>query len=416
MSRLLSELLGAAEPMFTGTIQQLERISGDPNIDVRLTAEIATKVRQKTRELGLDPADTTTKELYHALQGLVQIQDNFLVKALGGSDPTDVSDLLPRIIKKVESLPQSKRCWVLKHSVAKRLLKDMPPKQVMKQLGHRSIDSMLKRENIDELFVALQLAQSQAWLERFTASYKKLQPSDFEIRPISIVQFSPKRWKVLSKDFAIQNRHAITYVKELGIIAVLPIPVEHLRGICITLLPLLLHAMNEIRLYSAFFKLQQVKPDFAKIVITTLTSEPVGMVSLAGQPLHWRTIQRFYGRQSPSRHPEVFEPHVQPEDLQWQHAEELIYRIEPALKFWEGLDYVGAPNSGQPVSLNLLDNAISYCNDLPYGQQMVTHFQDSLWNEVFMRYMDNEPVEQQVLQQLDAAINVPEVSTVFGEF
>lgn len=174
MSRLLSDLLGASEPMFTGTIQQLERMSGDPNIDVRLTAEIASKIRQKTRELGLDPADTTPKELYHALQGLVQIHDNFLAKALGGSDPSDIADLLPRIIRKVESLPQSKRCWVMKHSVAKRLLKDMPPKQAMKLLGHRSVDSMLKRENIDELFVALQIAQSPAWLGRFISSYKKL--------------------------------------------------------------------------------------------------------------------------------------------------------------------------------------------------------------------------------------------------
>ncbi len=415
MSRLLSELLGAAEPMFTGTVQQLERLSGSPNIDVRLTAEIATKVRQKTRELGLDPKDTTAKELYHALQGLVQIHDNFLVKALGGSDPTDVADLLPRIIRKVESLPQTKRCWVLKHSVAKRLLKEMPPKQVMKHLGHRSIDSMLKRENIDELFVALQLAQSPAWLLRFTASYKKLQPSDFETRPISIVQLSPKRWQALGQEYAEQKRHAITYVKELGVIAVLPMPVEHLRGICITLLPLLIHAMNEIRLYSAFFKLQQVKPDFAKVIVTTLTAEPEGIVSLAGQPIHWRIVQRFYGSQIPGHHPEVFEPHVQPEDLHWRQAEELLYRIEPALKFWEGLDYVGTATTGQPVSLNLLDNAISYCNDLPYGQQVVSHFQESLWSEVFMRYMGHETIEQLVLEQLDVAINQPELLTMFGE-
>lgn len=411
----MSDLLGASEPMFTGVIQQLERMSGDPNIDVRLTAEIATKVNQKIRELGLDPTDTTAKELYHGLQGLVQIHDNFLVKALGGSDATDVADLLPRIVRKVESLPQSKRCWVIKHSVAKRLLKDMPPKQLMKHLGHRSVDSMLKRENIDELFVALQFTQSSAWQARFIASYKRLQPSDFESRTISIVQFSGKRWEKLGRDFSALQRQAIAYAKELGVIAVLPIPVERLRGICVTLLPLLLYAMNEIRLYSAFFKLQQVKYDFAKIIVTTLTAEPEGMVTVAGQPIHWRIIQRFYGKQNPNRHPEVFEPHVQPEDLHWHQVEELLYKIEPALKFWDELDYVGMATSGQPVSLNLLDNAISYCNGLPYGQQSVSHFQECLWNEVFMRYMDREPVERQILQQLDSAINEPDLIAVFGE-
>lgn len=415
MSRVLSSLLDASEPSFTGAIQQLERMTGNPNIDVRLTSEIATKIRQKTRELGLDPNDTTGKELYHALQGLIKTHDEFLAKALGGKDPSSIEDLLPRIISKVESLPQSKRCWVLKHSVAKRLLKDMPPKQVMKQLGHRSIDSMLKRENIDELFVALQFIQSPTWLGRFIATYKKLHPGDFETRPISIIQLSSKRWGSSIKRFAAHKRNVITHVKELGVIAILPPPVKNLRGVSITILPLLIYAMNEIRLYSSFFKLQQVKPDLAKIIIATLSEEPDGVVTLADQPIHWRIIHRFYGRQPSEHHPEVFEPHVQPEDLEWRQAEELLYRIEPALKFWEGLDYVGASTREQTVSLNLLDNAISYCNDLPYGKQAIFHLQQSLWSEVFMRYMTHSSVEQQVLQQLDNVINEPAMLAIFGE-
>jgi len=130
------------------------------------------------------------------------------------------------------------------------------------------------------------------------------------------------------------KRHHIC--EGIGVIAVLPPSVENLRGVCITILPLLLYAMNEIRVYSSFFKLQQVKPNLAKIIIPLSVRIRKVLWSFAGQPIHWRVIHRNYGRQSTDHHPEVFEPHVQPEDLEWRQAEELLYHIEPALKFWEG--------------------------------------------------------------------------------
>ncbi len=63
MSKILSELLGATEPMFSLALKQLEAESGNPSADIRLTAEITGKLRLKTQELGLDPDDTTGKEL-----------------------------------------------------------------------------------------------------------------------------------------------------------------------------------------------------------------------------------------------------------------------------------------------------------------------------------------------------------------
>ena len=59
MSKMLSELLGATEPMFSIALKQLEQSSGNPSVDVRITAEIIGKIQIKTQELGLDPKDTT---------------------------------------------------------------------------------------------------------------------------------------------------------------------------------------------------------------------------------------------------------------------------------------------------------------------------------------------------------------------
>lgn len=49
MSRIISELLGATEPMFSIAIKQLEQASGKPGIDVRLTGEIIGQVIQKQK-------------------------------------------------------------------------------------------------------------------------------------------------------------------------------------------------------------------------------------------------------------------------------------------------------------------------------------------------------------------------------
>ncbi|HSX27648.1 MAG TPA: hypothetical protein VLG25_02605 [Patescibacteria group bacterium] len=409
MSKFLSDLLGATEPMFGIALKQLEQASANPSADVRLTAEIIGKVHLKTRELGLDPRDTTGAELYQALINLTEKHDGFLVKRIGGTNPDDVHDLLPRIKLVIEQLNIPKSCWVLKNSVAKRLLSNMPPKKVMKHLGYRSVDSMLKREPLAEVFGALRFAESPDWLNNFLAKYKKLQPSDFETREISIVQLDAKRWGKLTESFVHKKRHNITHLKELGVILMLPMPMAKMKGITITVLPLLLHYINEIRLYSAYFKLQQVKPDFGEILVGTLVADPGNHAIMAGQQIHWRVIQRYFGKLETEYHPEIFEPHVQPEDLHWRKAEEILYNLEPALHFWHDMDYVGKMHAGRPISFNLMDLAVGYVNSTPYSNRTIYHMRESLWNEIFIRYMGEKTLENQVLKQLDNEMVAPEV-------
>ena len=395
--------------MFTIALRQLEQAGGSTSADVRLTAEIVGKTHLKTRELGLDPKDTTGKELYHGLISLVGRHDRFLAKRIGGDDPADVDAMLPLIRRTVEKINIPKKVWVIKGSVAKRLLRANPPRRVMKQLGYRSIDSMLKREPIEEIFGALRFAESPEWLDSFISKYRTLTPADFETREIKIVQLASKRWERMAKEFVMKKRHNVTHLKELGVILMLPMPIKRMPGITITVLPLLLHYINEIRLYSAYFKLQQVKPDFGQIIVDTLIADPGHHAVMAGQRIHWRVIQRYFGKLENEYHPEIFEPHVQPEDLHWRKAEEILYRLEPALHFWHDMDYVGVNHQGRPVSFNLMDVALSYVNQLPYHDRIVFHFRESLWNEIFMRYLGTQTLETQVLKQLDNEMIEPEM-------
>lgn len=408
MSKYLSELLGAIEPMFEIAIKQLEKASGNQSTDVRLTAEIIGKAHMKTRELGLDPKDTAGVELYQALLSLVKKHDEFLVKRIGGKDPSDVYDLLPKIRDAVENLRLPKKVWVLKSSVARRLLKKMPPKQVMKHLGYKSVDSMIKREPVFEIFASLRFVESPKWLNAFLQKYKKLKPTDFETRDIQTILLDEKKWGDVSKDFVHKKRHNLTHLKELGVIVMLPMPIKHIKGITITAMPLLLHYYNELRLYSSYFKLQQVKPNFGEVVAETLIADPGQHAIMAGQVVHWRVIQRYFGKLENEYHPEMFEPHVQPEDLHWRKAEEVLYKLEPALHFWHDMDYVAKIHTNRPISLNLMDVAICYVNDLPYAGRAVYHFREALWNEIFIRYLGQKTLEAQVLKQLDNEMIAPE--------
>jgi len=306
-----------------------------------------------------------------------------------------------------EKVDTPKSAWVIKHSVAKNMLKELPPKNIMAHLGYKSIESMLKRENLNEIYGALRFAESSAWLNKFNHLYKTLRPSDFETRKIEIVLMPMERWGDIATGFIHKKKHNITHLKELGVILMLPVT-GHLRGITIFALPLLFHYLNEIRLYSAFFKLQQVKPDFGKIVVDTLIADPTNAAVMAGTHVHWRVIQRYFARLEDEYHPEIFEPHVQPEDLHWRKAEDLMMELYPELNFWRDLDYVGISRGVRPLPLCLLDTAASYVNRLPYEDRAIYHFRDALWNELFVRYMGEANLASQVLKQLNNNMVAPE--------
>lgn len=407
---MISELLGAEEPLFSNALKQLEKISGNPSIDVRLTAEIMGKIRLKTKELGLDPDDTTPKELYYGLLNKVR-EDNLRIKKslLHILDDTDeVEKLIPPMVKVAEKAQIPKKCWALKRSVAKRLLKKMPPKSMMNQLGYRSIDSMLKNEPFDEMYAALRFSEGPDWLNEYNKAFQTVKPSDFEHRDINIIVMNHTKWVDLAAHYVEKKRHNVTHVKELGVIVVVPMHQKKMRGLPLKTLPLLFHYINEIRLYSAFFKLKSTHPHFGKEIVDTITAEPTQAAVVAGHNIHWRVIQRYYGKLDDEKHPEAFEPHVHPEDLHWRKAEDVLYELDPKLSFWQDLDYVGLLYGEKPVALNLMDVAFGYSNEIPFDERYFYHFREALWNEIFIRYMGETSLEDQILKQLDNDMVMPE--------
>ena len=401
MTRYLSQLLGAQEPGFSQSIAQLERAAGLPSADIRLSADIMQKTRQKIASLGLDPADTTGPELYSALHERLKADEARVRSALGVAADATPNAVVAHVQQWVESLDISKECYALKTSTAKRLLKKKPPKVAMKRLGYRSLESMLKHEHPAQLYAAAMAWESPQWHKSFRDQYARLQPADFEARPMVVLFPHTKRWSSLAGEFVAQAKQNVLCFKELGAVVLLPIE-AHVDGQAIATLLLVLDHMNDIRAHSSYAKLQQVKPSFGRIIQQSSSSEPYTAAQLAGQPVPWKMIQRYYARFAHAYHPEVFEPHVQPEDLQWHEGEDILAQLEPSLQFWQETQNLGLVYDGEPVSLNMLDVALSYCNQLSFADRLVHVVRGNVWHELMMRYLHQSNLEEAVHRQLSS--------------
>jgi hypothetical protein len=405
----IGRFLQAKEPLFDHALHQLELQTHQKGIDVKLAAEIAEKVAQATKRLGLSP-DVSGPKLYEGLLKLVKAHDEHIARAIGGKDPTDLGEMIPLIVKAAEEAPLPKDGWFLKEAKAKEMLRRTPPIAIMDRLGYHLVSRLLEQEDIYELFLALRFAEDADWLNGFDRQYMDLSPNDFESRSIKVVPFAPSKWGDIAEHFIQKKRHNITHSKEMGAIAVMPMVETHMDGITLKVMPLLFHYYNEIRLYSSFFKLMQSKKNFGAIVSDTLIADPAHVKLLDNAHIHWRVIQRYFGKLTTEKHPEIFEPHVQPEDLHWRRAEEVLYDIDPELEFWKGLDYVAVlkGDTYDTVTFNLMDVSLSYSNHIAYTDRYLYHFRESLWNEVFARYMGEKVLEEQLLEKLDNAVIKPE--------
>lgn len=412
MTRVLSELLGMNPPDFQAGLQQLERASGHGSTDIRLSTEVMQAMQRKLKQLGLDPHDTTGPELFNALQSRLRADDERLqglLRTKYGSD--DPAHDINHVAKELDRLPLHKSCFALKPAVVKRMLKKMPPKHAMKALGYRSIDSMLKHEPLAAVFAASQLAESAAWHRQLHDQYKKLSVSDFEIREMAIISPDTARWQKLAESHVSARKHNVVGFRELAAVVLLPLPADRPPAAMTTGLLLALHEMNEVKAASTFLKLCQVRPNFGGLVQQVAQGEANLPAEFFGRAVPWQVIQRYYARFTDRFRAEVFEPHIQADDLSWHSIEKVLSYIDPAMEFWHHTTHLSLLHEHKPVSCNIIDVAVNYCNQLDFDHRVVRYFRHSLWHELIIRYLKHDNVEQLVLGGLETQlVAVPELA------
>lgn len=399
MTRVLSQLLGAEPVAFGEQVQRLEHDSGHPSADIRLTADILAKTQDTIRELGLDPADTTAEELYGALLERIKGDEQRVRSALELAKDAGAFDITKAVAQFVAGLAIPKTCFALKHMAAKKLFKSLPPTQALKKLGYRSLDSALKREPLAQLLAVAQTIEPKQWQTEWTSQYRNLTSNDFESREIEILQPATKHWAKLAPELGGRYKSNCLVLTELGAVVLLPVSAD-LPAVTLLSLLFALQHINAIRSVGSYLRLQQVRPDFGEVLAQTLQHGAYTSATLGGQPLPWRLLQRYFGSEGAGR-PEIFEPHLQVEDLTWRDAETELAAAIPSMEFWAGTSALGLIDGDQTVSLNLFDVALALCNKLSFGDRLANFLRDNVWHELLLKYLKQSNVEESVLGELD---------------
>ena len=199
MSTKLALMLGKGHKEITNYVAQMEDKLCYPSHDVRLLAEVTQDVKQKIANLGLDPHDTTASELYHALQAKFGKDAGLTDKALSVGPGDGFEARISRAIEICQHVIPKTELWALKPTKARSLLRELPPKKLMKQFGYRSVESMLKRENIGELYLMAPYVESTAWQANFARLTAHLPSNDYGLQPINFVQPQPDKWSSASQ-------------------------------------------------------------------------------------------------------------------------------------------------------------------------------------------------------------------------
>ncbi len=394
MSKLIRQLLKEDDPLFTIQLTRLEKSAGSPGIDARLTAELISMSRAKIGSLGLDPSDTTGAELYSALKQKSIDGDEQIHAYLG--HPASADEASKKAEKLLNGTIGKCETWVIKPVVLRRILKKNPPKKVMKAFHFQSVDSIIKRMDVAEILLAARILELKTWQTKQHKAYESLESKDFEKNTVQLVALGDTRWLGLWADCEKRTGARVIGLKECGVVG---FHIDASPGSYILTIPLALHAANELILHGSFMKLHLVHPSIGNALIHAFNDGEMIHTSISGVAVHWRSMQRYYGRQSSAQ---ASFAHLDQSDLGWVDVEVKLSLLIPELAFWVGTDIVGVSyGDGRIISLNIHDVAKSVKTGLGYQFMANYYLARSLKSELLARYIEVPSARAVALKQFD---------------
>lgn len=396
--RLIDERLGAS--------------AGKREVMNKIIEENDFIIKNRLAGLGLDK-NSGAKEVYDALVKKIKSDDDKLFEFLGKPSAIKTKDW-ERTLSVAKEVAKKPKGFFLKTEKAAEFLKNCPPLKVLRTLEYDSIEEMLGKEDIFEIYSSLRFVEGSDWLNNvFFRQYENLKPDDFEEREIAVRALSEK-WAVLAQDFIRKKHHNISHLKELGVIYVIPLALD-IFGETMRNFSLILHYFNEIPFYSSLFKqFSHEEKSFAENLISLLRGDVIDRQlsppADGSKKNRWLVIQRYLAKDDENDW-RLFVPHINPEALHWERAERMLVKAGETLDgfskdlfFWSNLNWVGdyfKSDAGVDilVSFNLVDTAMS----LVKSKEMIKylyHHQESLWNKIFTEYFSEEEMEKMMKENI----------------
>ena len=365
MSATISKFLNERKEEIANMVNNAEKSCGYPLHDTRLLAEIAAEVKNKTLQLGLDPEDTTSRELYYNLRTKAKKDGQNFAKQLGFRSKDDQITRLEDVFR--HSL-ENKKGFALKSSVAKKLLLSSPPKQLMRRINYRTADSMIKREDVNGLFAVAFNVESALWRKRLTKSLKKLKPQDF--REIDL------EFTVLGQKISKLSKQSSVPVFLTGAVCLNP-QANFFRSPLYSSLEILNNA-NQVLHWGFAVKQQQLNKGFSKYLADNFDHEPTGEQMTGNWNVNFAHLSRSHD--SPTT---------------------LLSKMNLGLEWWKNTSHVARESTQRPVSLNIHDLLTDQLAGSGYENRSTKHFSQAFWQKLLNKYIEHPQFETSILQKLN---------------
>ena len=403
MSRILAHLLNEPEHQLSSALQKLEDWCGYPSADVQFIAKNKLQTLDKIKQLNLDPHDTTAGELDQALAARFQVDEDRFSSLVGIKQADTGLEQTWKVIDAIADSDLHWEAWSLRQVSAKKLLRAVPPRRLMKTLRYRSIESLLRRENITEVFAAIPHTESTAYIHRLTQRISRLRPNDFVSKPIEIVVMPQLRWQSI-----ITRPAVVQCLPLLGAIVINSwAPVA--RSSNLALYCLAAQAIDTVRVKCSSLKLNQVKAEFGDLVAKLFNGQTTAPLHLVSQPVAWHSLHRHWGKVESQNFPQSLGPHLQPEDMISKSPSELLALMDKQFAWWHrGIGALGELK-GRTISFNIVDTAINYLAGSNGRRRSLRFGRQALWDELWKTYLGNPSVERFVLSRLDGSYLQPEL-------
>ncbi|MBI5906741.1 hypothetical protein HY857_01665, partial [Candidatus Saccharibacteria bacterium] len=385
MPKNLSQLLKNQQTPIDDLVQLAEELSGYPSEDIRLMSELATDTRPILTKLNLDPGDTTAGELYHALLIEYEKASSDFSRQIGQKTADSTTQRLKRVVEVITHGQANRQVWALKKNVAKQLLKTHQPKKLMALLHYRSLDSMLKRENVGLIYGALSYTESPRWLKLMQKSLSSLSSKDFETREAEFILAPTGHWSAVAA-----KTYPISKSSELGAVIFWPNPKAN-QTTSLGLSVLGLQAADELRCDSSWLKLHQFNHNLGKLISDNFASGLGPRLKISGgHTVTWRAIQRVFAGRPDADFSENFEPHLEKLDLNRQTPSEILSELAPQLNFWTNCESVlFCDADGHVVSCNLTDTAANHASKKSLSKHNRSFAKQRLEDKLVGRYLNH---------------------------
>ena|SRR3989344_992980 len=388
--------------------ERFSEVTGKKYIMDKIIEDNEFMVKSHLERLGLT-REASAGKIYNALIRHIESDNSLLFEALGFPIITEMasSNHVLNVAKEIAGMPKG---FFLKKEKAIELLKNQPPKNILKLLNYGNIEEMIEKEDIFAVFSALRFLEDRDWLNGvFFKQYENLKPADFEEREI-IVKTLDQRWAAAAESFVKKKYHNISHLKEMGVVFVIPVTLG-IPGELLRMFSLIIHYLNEIPFYSKLFvKFAADEKTFSQNIISLLRGDVIDERLPKSDKLQWLIVQRYLAKDDENDW-RFFEPHVNPEALHWERAERLLAQAGDVLdgfatdlRFWGNLNWVGdyfKSDTGIDVlvSFNLVDTVMSLVKEDEMIKYLY-HHEESLWNKIFVEYFGEEKMEELIMDNI----------------